>query len=419
MKDRDGTEIVVGCCVMEADFSYGEGTVKSITVPCDGGGFNVGVAWKDPTKGGPAYSAEGGGRGSQHLRVVEPAADVLESEQPVRELENSELKALRFKVRFGRSPTPSQAELDEGTWSELEEKIEDEEDGAAVGSKGGASGGEGAGKEEAPAGSFRAVVTAGARIKICMGMPGKWYGALVGIEHNEHTELGFDDGDVQLIPTSELKQNFDEKLMLPAVPSEGGLVANKSGYPGRAVAFLKYSNGMQTKTIGLFIGDADPPKIAGHVVYSEVHVREDAFVQTRATRGAQSMQDRYGLHSFTRGDLVEYTHAKQGEVPPTCVVYGCIEAPAVSDDNQIRRILVLYDIQLDLFFLSTWPAWRRVPKVGLDVDFVCDNNDHVQMAEREVALKMQAAFPNSLASGSLMGIGTHYKVSQSGQSVSQ
>ena len=369
----------------------------------------------------------GGGRRagqprSQHLRVVEPAAGVLQTERQVCEWEDSELKALRFKVRFGRSPTPSQAELDEGNWSELEEEIEeaeDEEDGAAVGSKGGASGGEGAGKEEAPAGSFRAVVTAGARIKISMGMPSKWYGALVGIEHNEHTELGFDDGDVQLMPTSELKLNFDEKMMLPAVPSEGGLVANKSGYLGRAVAFLKYSNGMQTKTIGLFIGDADPPKIAGHVVYSEVHVREDAFVQTRATRGAQSMQDRHGLHSFTRGDLVEYTHTKQGEVPPTCVVYGCIEAPAVSDDNQIRRILVLYDIQLDLFFLSTWPAWRRVPKVGLDVDFVCDNNDHVQMAEQEVALKIQAAFPISLASGSLMGIGTRYKVSQSGQSVSQ
>ena len=68
-------EITVGCRVVEADFSYGDGTVKSITVPIAGGGFNVGVDWDDAEKGGPTWSEEGGGRGAQHLLVIDPAED--------------------------------------------------------------------------------------------------------------------------------------------------------------------------------------------------------------------------------------------------------------------------------------------------------------------------------------------------------
>ena len=65
--------ITVGCRVAEADFSYGDGTVESITVPCVGGGFNVGIKWDDASKGGPAWSQEGGGRGAAHLLVIEVA----------------------------------------------------------------------------------------------------------------------------------------------------------------------------------------------------------------------------------------------------------------------------------------------------------------------------------------------------------
>ena len=62
MKDQAGTEIVVGCRVAEVDFSYGDGIVESVTVPVVGGGINVGVKWDDPEKGGPEWSAGGGGR---------------------------------------------------------------------------------------------------------------------------------------------------------------------------------------------------------------------------------------------------------------------------------------------------------------------------------------------------------------------
>ena len=61
MKDSAGAEITVGCRVAEAHFSFGDGTVESVKVPCSGGAFNVGVHWDEPEKGGPGWSDEGGG----------------------------------------------------------------------------------------------------------------------------------------------------------------------------------------------------------------------------------------------------------------------------------------------------------------------------------------------------------------------
>ena len=39
----------------EADFSFGDGVVESIEVPCIGDGFNVGVKWDDSQRGGPPW----------------------------------------------------------------------------------------------------------------------------------------------------------------------------------------------------------------------------------------------------------------------------------------------------------------------------------------------------------------------------
>jgi hypothetical protein len=74
MEDSAGTKIAVGCRVAEVDFSFGDGLVESVTVPIVGVGFNVGVRWDDPSKGGPEWSAEGGGRAANHLLVIEGAA---------------------------------------------------------------------------------------------------------------------------------------------------------------------------------------------------------------------------------------------------------------------------------------------------------------------------------------------------------
>ena len=120
------------------------------------------------------------------------------------------------------------------------------------------------------------------------------------------------------------------------------------------------------------------------------------------------MQDRLGLHSLARGDLVEYTQTEEGEAPPQACVYGVVTAEPVADDPQIRRIVVLYDITANTFFLGTWPAWRRMPKTLLsDEEFEVDNDDHVAMCEREVVEKMLASFT---ISDTMKGIGTRFQV---------
>jgi hypothetical protein len=204
------------------------------------------------------------------------------------------------------------------------------------------------------------------------------------------------------MPTSELEDNFKLKTLVAAEPSEGGIVASQSGFPA-AAAFLKYEHRGKSKIIGVFIAEAGMPKIAGLPLYCEVHVSADAF-EKKPTRGAQSVQDRQGLHTFVRGDIVEYTQMERGEVPPQACIYGCIEAEAVTDDPQARKILVLYDISADTFFFGTWPAWRRCPKAG--------DNQHVEICSHEVCMKMQASFALNLSSGVLSTIGTRHQVSE-------
>ena len=112
-------EITVGCRVAEVDFSYGDGLVESIAVPVSGGGFNVGVKWDEPGKGGSTWSLdEGGGRAGQHLLVIQqaetPAAHETATEPPPPSLRDA------FIARFDRSPTASEAELGEDDWDNLE-----------------------------------------------------------------------------------------------------------------------------------------------------------------------------------------------------------------------------------------------------------------------------------------------------------
>ena len=123
MRDSADEEIRVGSRVTEVDFGYGDGIVESIEVPVQGGGFNVGVMWDDPGLGGPTWSAEGGGRGANHLLVVEAAAASAEAlEAAFGGPDDGDFAYLwrGFKARFGRSPTRSEAELSEGDWDEIE-----------------------------------------------------------------------------------------------------------------------------------------------------------------------------------------------------------------------------------------------------------------------------------------------------------
>ena len=99
LTDKGGEEIRIGCRVAEADFSYGDGAVESITVPITGDGFNVGIKWDTPELGGPPWSAEGGGRSAEHLLVLGPPPELL---QPPPEQVQPE-KVVAFRLGEGRS----------------------------------------------------------------------------------------------------------------------------------------------------------------------------------------------------------------------------------------------------------------------------------------------------------------------------
>ena len=82
----------------------------------------MGVLWDEPERGGPTWSAEGGGRGGRHLLVTEAAAELLGgggTKRPEQEFDEEDFKAARFKRRFNRSPTESELELSENEWDEM------------------------------------------------------------------------------------------------------------------------------------------------------------------------------------------------------------------------------------------------------------------------------------------------------------
>ena len=179
------------------------------------------------------------------------------------------MKRSRFKSRFHRSPTMSEAELDDEELDELEEDTRGE---GGVNKSGAEGGEEGAGEEGGESAAFEAVVKIG---KISMGTPAKWYGALVGEGHDGGFQLGFDDGDLQYFGRPELQSELAAGTMMAAVPEERGIVANKSGY-AMADSFVTFKHGSKLKTIGVLVGLTDI-SVAGMPVYEACKIDPNAF----------------------------------------------------------------------------------------------------------------------------------------------
>ena len=380
MKDKAGTVITVGCRVAEADFTFGDGTVESITVPVTGDGYNVGVHWDEPDKGGPGWSDEGGGRSAEHLLVIEAA----QTERPPREFQEWELKKERFKQRFHRSPTPSQAELSAADWDELDEE-EGEVNGGSGGSEGGSEGGENGGNNDREGGEpdVDAILASG-RICMAFGSPAKWTGGMVGTETDKGIAIGFDDGEIRRYNKEQLVDRVKAKVLKAADPAHGGLVENESG--AMAARFFEYKD----KVIGLFVGEEDNKLCSELPIYQDIHIQPGAFAPpARASRsGGQTAQDRYGLYTFRRADMVEYLNPEEGE-SYTAAVFGIIYHEP--EDEQARKMLVLYDVRADYFFVGNWPAWRRMPKDGV-VDFDRMNDEHALTLSYEQCVKMATSF---------------------------
>ena len=175
---------------------------------------------------------------------------------------------------------------------------------------------------------------------------------------------------------------------------------NKSAAPCIDFLYIKgTAKGSEKKLCGVFIAPTDARKAFDLEVYSEFHMNPFAFSpasRERRTSG-QSMQDRLGLHTFRRGDVVVYTLAEPHEEMSMMCVWGLCDEPAKlsSDDSakvQARKVLVLYDFAAKIFFVGAWPAWRRVPdpaKVSSDGEsFHCDKDDQVKVINRDQCEEM-------------------------------
>ena len=210
--------------------------------------------------------------------------------------------------------------------------------------------------------------------------------------------LGFDDGDIKRYETSFLLTCLQHSALNKL--ESGGLILNKSAAPCIDFLYMKgTAKGSEKKLCGVFIASTDARKAFDLEVYSEFHMNPFAFSpasRERRTSG-QSMQDRLGLHTFRRGDVVVYTLAEPHEEMSMMCVWGLCDEPAKlsSDDSakvQARKVLVLYDFAAKIFFVGAWSAWRRVPdpaKVSSDGEsFHCDKDDQVKVINRDQCEEM-------------------------------
>jgi len=292
----------------------------------------------------------------------------------------------------GASPTGSEVVAA----ADLEEESEEEEqEGAVAPRRGGhkrravvdeeeeAAAGETAPPPAPAAGSFEAIVREGARIKMCFtSSTTAWFGGLVGgVNSRGWRIIGFDDGDLKAFPmeaadrteadsSPSLRECFDSSCLAALDAADGGLIQNER-HNAEAAAFVAYKDRTKPKTIGLLVG-ACGQLCEGLSMYQHFYVAEGVFAapakparRSRArSPGADSpssVQDRQGLHSFRRGDVVQYQQTNDGELVCQAAVYACCYQPS-TDAAQARKALVLYDQAADTFFLGAWPAWRRVSK---------------------------------------------------------
>ena len=166
----------------------------------------------------------------------------------------------------------------------------------------------------------------------------------MGVVGDEEAEIAFDDGDYRVFKKEDL-QGFAEARTLASWPSaRGGLVENETGYAA-AVGFIRHKDRGGLKTVGLLVGLMEDREVYGQKYYQNMHVEPQAF-QLRRGASTQTFQDRYGYHTFRRGDIVVYREAEGVEMQHVgeSVVWGvCVHEGSEADD-QSRKFLVLHEL---------------------------------------------------------------------------
>ena len=176
--------------------------------------------------------------------------------------------------------------------------------------------------------------------------------------------LGFDDGAILQFQASDMAAAAEiGTVEYDTYDGEGdiGLIEGERGFA--AAELFTYNKG---KPVGLLLGKFDcafdePIYMSHHVMPMEPRARKSA----RLTHG-----DRLGLHTFSMREHVVYTAGQTDEDAVEAVVIGVI-SKAKDGSEQARKFLVLYEVETEIVFLSSFTQWRRVsedPKSEIDPD---------------------------------------------------
>ena len=243
------------------------------------------------------------------------------------------------------------------------------------------------------------VAALGARVAVFMADI-KWYGGFVeSIEADGNRLIVFDDGDIREVEPSKIQEMLDARptpLFKAANASDGGLVANVPGLL-MAARLLRVGNNI----IGAFVGATDVT-IGGEIMYEAFILRSGVIfpppARVRRGQDAPSQQERGGFHTFRRGDAVEYLFGDDAGPDEQCsakaTVFGVVEGRT---NQGPEKALVLRCSTTQLFFLSRWPRWRRMPQpfvalAGVGVEFEPDNDAHVITMFAEDSAQMISDF---------------------------
>ena len=205
--------------------------------------------------------------------------------------------------------------------------------------------------------------------------------------------LAFDDGDLKVRTAEQLEQDLTEDCLKFIGPEVGGIVNSTEGSLPAAVRVARQKDGQasQARAVGVLVGSTEYC-LAGDTIFESFFVDPDAFSGGRETAGkrrtaAATAQDRLGLHTLRRGDLVEYIHVHDGE-ECRAAVFGITWPEA----NAGRKYVVLHDAAAQVFSVGGYTDWRRVhTKDSSDID---DNNTALTLSLEELE-KMMAAWPAS------------------------
>ena len=206
------------------------------------------------------------------------------------------------------------------------------------------------------------------RVRIAFGTgeqddPIKWWGGTVGhVAEDGSRTIAMDDGTIEAYTPEQFSEARAEGGIEQLDPARGGLTDNKQGTAMAAgLAWAKDGRSAKGKVVGALVGDTGKT-LAGDILYEAFHVKADAFAETtqHTTRGAHiTQQDRYGFHTFRRGDTVCF------KLDPACTA----QVSSLTFPKAGQKYLLLRECASGVFFVGKYTEWMRKVKVdGADVD---------------------------------------------------